>query len=147
MMTKREVVGMVMDGKKPPYVPWHFSFTEEPRRMLCGHFGTDDLDMAVGNHFLTLGNAIGFFEELENDRYRDAFGVIWDRSVDKDIGVVENCLLPEPDLTQLRLPNPRAPRSFEDMEPKISANPDRYRIFCIGFSLYERAWSMRGMET
>ncbi len=114
--------------------------------MLCDHFGTDDLDVALGNHFLELGSGIGFFEELENDRYRDVFGVIWDRSVDKDIGVVENCLLPEPDLSLLKLPNPLNPRIFEDIEPKISASPDRYRIFYIGFSLYERAWTLRGME-
>ena len=28
-MNKREVVKMVLDGKKPPYVPWSFGFTLE----------------------------------------------------------------------------------------------------------------------
>ena len=145
-MTKREVVAMVMDGKKPPYVPWHYSFTEESCKMLSDHFGCDDLDAAVDNHFLKLGNDYGFFDALENDRYRDVFGVIWDRSVDKDIGVVENLLLPEPDLSLLKLPDPLDPRFFENIESKIAASPECYRIFCIGFSLYERAWTLRGME-
>ncbi len=30
-MTKREVVRNVLEGKKPPYVPWSFSFTIEAR--------------------------------------------------------------------------------------------------------------------
>lgn len=37
---------------------------------------------------------------------RDAFGVIWDRRVDKDIGVVTNLQLPDPDLSAYRFPNP-----------------------------------------
>ena len=28
-MTKREIIKSVLDGKKPPYVPWSFKFTEE----------------------------------------------------------------------------------------------------------------------
>ena len=33
-MTKREVIKWVLDGKKPPYVPWSFKFTEEPKKEL-----------------------------------------------------------------------------------------------------------------
>ena len=28
-MNKRDVVKMVLEHKKPPYVPWHFGFTVE----------------------------------------------------------------------------------------------------------------------
>ena len=38
---------------------------------------------------MELGSAIGFFEDLGADRVRDVFGVVWDRSIDKDIGNVE----------------------------------------------------------
>lgn len=33
-MTKREVIKAVLDGKKPPYVPWSFKFTVEPKTQL-----------------------------------------------------------------------------------------------------------------
>ena len=36
-MTKREVVRIVLDGKKPPYVPWSFKFTKEPEELLLRH--------------------------------------------------------------------------------------------------------------
>ena len=36
-MTKREVVKMVLDGKKPPYVPWSHKFTIEPKELLMKH--------------------------------------------------------------------------------------------------------------
>jgi uroporphyrinogen decarboxylase len=145
-MTKRDVVRMVLEGKKPPYVPWSFSFTQEPLKTLQEHFRTDDLDAALDNHFLGLGNAIGFFEELPNDRFRDVFGVVWDRSVDKDIGVVEGDVLPEPDLSGYTFPDPLHAHFFDPIEPQIAARPDSFRVFCIGFSLYERAWTLRGME-
>ena len=32
--TKREVIKMVLDGQKPPYVPWSFKFTQEPKEQL-----------------------------------------------------------------------------------------------------------------
>lgn len=146
MMTKRDVVRTVLEGKKPPYVPWSYSFTQEPLKMLQQHFQTDDLDTVLDNHCLGLGNAIGFFEELPNERFRDVFGVVWDRSVDKDIGVVEGDVLPEPDLSGYTFPDPLEPRFFDPMEPQIALHSDSFRVFCIGFSLYERAWTLRGME-
>lgn len=145
-MTKRDVVKMVLNGQKPPYVPWSFSFTHEPTKILREHFKTDNLDPILDNHLMGLGNAIGFFEDIGNCRFKDAFGVIWDRTVDKDIGVVEGCVLKEPCLDGFSLPNPLDPRFFQDIDGRIAADPDSFRVFCIGFSLYERAWTLRGME-
>lgn len=43
-MTKREVVRQVLDGERPPYVPWSFSFTVEAEERLVEHYGTRDID-------------------------------------------------------------------------------------------------------
>ena len=145
-MTPREVVKKVLDGEKPPYVPWSYSFTKEARETLQAHLGCDDLDKAVGNHIVRVGNTVGFFENIGNGRFRDAFGVVWDRSVDKDVGVVENCLLPEPTMEDYSFPDPLALHLFEDIEPRLAKYPDCFRVFKINFSLYERAWSLHGME-
>ncbi len=144
---KRDVVRLVMEGKRPPYVPWHFQFTKEPWAMLVQHFGGEvAAEAAIGNHILELGSAIGFFDDLGQDRVRDVFGVVWDRSVDKDIGVVANCVLPEPTLAGYHFPDPLDPRFFAQMPEKIAMFPDRFRVFYLGFSLFERAWTLRGME-
>lgn len=145
-MTKREVMKMVLDGKKPPYVPWSFKFTQEPKEQLQAYYGVEDLDPILGNHILQLGNDIGFFDYLGDNRYRDVFGVVWDRSIDKDIGDVKTIVLPEPSLKGYTFPDPLDPRFFDNIESEISAKPDMFRCFQIGFSLYERAWTMRGME-
>ncbi len=145
-MTKREVIRTVLQGGRPPYVPWSIDLTSEARGLLARHAGRDDTDAWLGNHLLGLSSGIGFFDDLGGSRVRDMFGVTWDRSVDSDIGVVEGCVLPEPSLEGYRFPDPLDPRFFADIPGKIAAHAGRFRVFQIGFSLYERAWTLRGME-
>lgn len=66
-MTKREVIKCVLDGKKPPYVPWSFKFTKEPKEELMNYYATDDLDPVLGNHTCS-SERLGFFE---------VWGTIW----------------------------------------------------------------------
>jgi len=145
-MTAREVVRTAIEGGAPPYVPWSCSFTLEAAETLQRHFGTTVLDDSLRNHLYGLGHAVGFFTPLGNDLHRDIFGVVWDRSVDKDIGVVAQTVLPEPTLKGYPFPDPLDPRVFGDLQAGCRQAGDRYRVFQIGFSLYERAWTLRGME-
>ncbi len=144
-MTKREVVKLAIDHQPVPYVPWSFGFTVEAREKLVQHFGTSDLTDVLQNHLVALGAEVGFFTDLGNDRFRDIFGAIWNRSIDKDIGNVENCMLPEPTLEGYEFPDPVAPECFAGILEKIEKFGDRFRVFQVGFSLYERAWTLRGM--
>jgi len=146
-VTKREVVKEVLAGRVPPYVPWSFRFTQEAKAKLTEHYATRDLTTVLGDHILELGSDIGFFEDVGRQCVRDVFGVVWDRSVDKDIGNVQGKVLPEPTLRGYTFPNPLDPRFFADIPEKTARYPHRFRLFCLGFSLYERAWTMRGMET
>ena len=138
--------------ERPPYVPWSFGFTKEAKETLKAHYfqdsaaGDEDLYEKVGNHILKLGSDIGFFEESGPDRVRDVFGVEWDRSVDKDIGVVLGCVLPEPTLRGYSFPDPHDERFFRDIPGKLVRYGGRFRVFQIGFSLWERAWTLRGTE-
>lgn len=145
-LTKRDVVRMVLDGKKPPYVPWSFNFTVEPKEMLQKYYGVADLDLVLGNHFLQLGADIGFFDQIGDNLFQDVFKVVWDRSIDKDIGDISDCILSEPTLKGYQFPSPVDPRYFANIESEIALKPDLFRIFEIGFSLYERAWTLRGIE-
>jgi len=104
-MQKRDVVRLAFEGHKAPYVPWSCTFTMEAAEKLQKHFGDDDLDRVLDNHFVMLGDEIGFFTKLGSNRHRDVFGVVWDRSIDKDIGNVEGCVLPEPTLAGYELPD------------------------------------------
>ncbi len=130
-------------------MPWSFGFTVEAGERLLGHYGLTDLQElkeTLGDHLLRLGSETGWFEPAGPDRVRDAFGVIWNRSIDKDIGNVEGCRLAAPSLRGFQFPDPLDPRIFADIPAKIARHGDRFRVFEIGFSLFERAWTLRGME-
>jgi len=145
-MTRREVIRAVLEGRKPPYVPWEMGFTTEAWAKLSAHYGADKAWGRLDNHLLGVGGTDRFFTDLPNDRVRDYFGVEWDRSVDKDIGVVCNKVLRDPGLKGYSFPDPLNPMFFEGIPGAIAARPNLFRVFSIGFSLYERAWTMRGME-
>ncbi len=146
-MSKRDIIRTVLAAERPPYVPWSIGFTLEAAEKLRAYYGQEDLEPILDNHILSLGNGIGFFEDLGNDRMRDVFGVVWDRSVDKDIGVVENLVLADSTLAGYEFPDPLDARLFEDIPGKLARHGDCYRVFSIGFSLYERAWTLRGMTS
>ena len=144
-MTKREIVRRALEWDRPPYVPWNVGFTAEARQTLLGHYGeAAALEAALDNHFRGFGDGVGYFTDIGNDRVRDHFGVIWDRSYDKDIGNVEGLVLPRPDMRSFVMPDPDDPTVYAGMDE--AAASDRFCVFQIGFSLFERAWTLRGME-
>ena len=145
-MIKREVIKMALDGKKPPYVPWSFEFSKKALEKLEKHYNTKEIDNVLHKHFLELGSSVGFFNDVGNDCYQDVFGVVWDRSIEPDVGTPKGAVLTGPTLKGYNFPDPHDNRFFADIEPKIKKNPDSFRIFYLGFSLYERAWALRGME-
>ena len=145
-MTKREVAELAISGKKVPYTPWQFSFTQEPLEMLISHFGTKDLGHFLHPHMG--GGGTCSFTDCGIDRVKDNFGVVWDRSSDKDIGMVEGVLIPEPDISLYKFPNSGDPIFWKELEGTIKSDKNHgiYRVYNIGFSFYERAWTLRGME-
>ena len=146
-MTKRDVLTAALDGKKVPYTPWNMGFTFEAMEKLKQHFG-DNLSQELGNHIKDV-TVYPEHKNIGNDLYQDFFGVTWDRSEDKDIGIVKDCLLPEPDMSNYSFPSMDEVRRHQKNELKILESPstkEHFKIFSLGFSLFERAWTIRGME-
>jgi uroporphyrinogen decarboxylase len=146
-MEKKDIVKLALNWKQPPYVPWTFAFTQPASEKLKQHFQVDDLEDTLQNHMISMGNEIDFFQNVGGDCVQDIFGVIWDRSIDKDIGNVKGQVLQQPSLDGYSFPNPVDPNVFQDIPGKINKYPDRFRVFVVGFSLYERAWTLRGLQT
>lgn len=148
MSNKREVVQMALSHRRPPYVPWSFGFTFEARERLNACIKERGLSYPAdfGNHIVGVGGVRDHFEELPGAQFRDYFGVVWDRSEDKDIGVVANRLFPEPDMSLYKFPDPVGRLEFPDEAAGKASRGEAYPIFSIGFSLFERAWTLRGME-
>lgn len=143
---KKDIVAAVFNGKAPLYIPWSVGLTYEATKKVLEYLQGRDLDVWLDNHVEFMGNMTDFFADVGNGRYRDVFGAVWDKRIDKDIGVVEGVVLGEPTLSRYEFPDPLDKRFFSDMPEKINRVPDKFKVFHIGFSLYERAWSLRGMS-
>jgi uroporphyrinogen decarboxylase len=114
---------------------------------LKAHFGTENLDEMLGNHLAKYrARPADALVEIRPGYWRDEFGVVWNRTVDKDIGVVEDYLLKERSLAGYRFPDPKDPRRYACLPAFIAVNQRRFRYLSIAYSLFERAWSLRGME-
>ena len=86
-MRKREVVIEALEFRPPPYVPWAWSMTPGCADRMKQHLDVDDLSDFVGSHFLWLYSPVGRMKNIDSNHCRDVYGVVWDRTVDKDIGV------------------------------------------------------------
>ena len=117
------------------------------QRKLEEHFGGKEPlyrlgDCLVATQAVIVGEA---WVEVKPDFWRDEFGVVWNRTIDKDIGNVD---LPASRAVagRLHLPDPRDPRRYAHFPEAIRHRGDRLVGCSIGFSLFERAWTLRGME-
>jgi len=77
--------------------------------------------------------------------YEDEFGLIWDRTLDRDIGVPRGFVTPE-NINKIPWPDPTKAERFLQLQENIRDFPDRFQVMSIDFSLYERTWGLRGLE-
>lgn len=146
-MTPRERVYASLRFQDTDIVPYHVGFTAHAYNRMVEYYGNPAFGSRIGNHIAGISHRQGSsWVEVEPGHLRDEWGVIWNRTVDKDIGVVENQALPEATLDGYEFPPTPSPCLFELYPKFIEENRDLFRMASVGFSLFERAWSMRGME-
>jgi uroporphyrinogen decarboxylase len=161
-VTPKERVKNSIHFREVDKVPWQIDCTVDmAKRIMETHdlkekscnvlgkniFQYNTLNDFFGNHLSYVRvEAVNSTDEIRPGVWIDEWGVLWDRSIDKDIGTPVNRLLEDMNLAKLKTPDPFAPERYEHFEPVIKANPDRYIIVKFSRCLFERAWSLRGME-
>ena len=144
-MTPRERVWQSIHQQQPDFVPYHIIYTIPVKQKLEEHYQTTALDDVLGNHIVKYRLRLPDVE-VAPERWRDGYGVVWDRSVDKDIGVVTNYPLIKRDLSIINYPNPKDEHIYQGLPRFIADNHHRFRMASVGFALFERAWSLRNMQ-
>ena len=147
-MTIRDRVYAALAHQQTDIVPYQIDFTVEALEKVIDYYHDADIASHIGNH---LANAMydiyrATHTEVCPGYFRDHFGVIWNRTVDQDIGMVEGLCLPRPTLDGYQFPTVDAEFYRAIYRPFIAVNPCRFRFGAIGFSLFERAWTLRGMD-
>lgn len=145
-MTPRQRVWQAIRHMEPDRVPWQIGCTTPARRKLQEYFGTQALDEVLGNHLAKYRpRAPDALVEVRPGYWRDEFGVVWNRTVDPDIGVVEVYPLRSRSLEGVAWPDPHDPRRYAALPQFLEENHDRFCYVSMSFSLFERAWTLRSM--
>ena len=147
-MTNRERVLAAINHRSPDKVPYDVRFTQPAHAKMVEYYGDPDFESRLGNCFTWLRPhpPERRYVEVDPDVWRDEFGVQWDRHVDQDIGVVCNRLVTPENVKSFAFPDPHDPTRYESFDEVIAANQDTAVLVSLGFSLFERAWTLAGME-
>ncbi|HSW00370.1 MAG TPA: uroporphyrinogen decarboxylase family protein [Sedimentisphaerales bacterium] len=147
-MTNRERVLAAVGHRSPDKVPYDIRFTQTARATMAAHYGDPEFESRLGNCFTWLRPHLpdARFVEVAPDIWADEFGVRWDRRVDTDIGVVCNRLVTSENVRIFAFPDPDDPARYGSFDQAIGPNGDTAVLVSLGFSLFERAWTLAGME-
>lgn len=138
-----------MNHRKSDIIPYQMDCLSAAEKKLKSYFGDVDLGEAIGNHiamFEPSYYSIFKTEDIDNNKFKDAFGAIWELKPNEDIGTVISNPLKEPSLKGYHFPDPENVMELQGIPPFIEKYRDRFVMGAIGFSLYERAWILRGIE-
>jgi len=125
-------------------IPFQMDLTAEMEDKINKELGTEFLK-TVNNCFALERNES--FIKLDEKHQQDMFGAVWLMDEQGDFGVVNNPALTNPSVEGFSFPEPDEKLIREKCEHLVSTkNKDVFSMYLIGFSLYERAWSLRGVE-
>jgi len=144
MPTPRERMLTALRHEQPDVTPWQIDLTIDARDALAASLGDPEFERKIGNHLAL--HEIGYFVEQRPHHFQDRFGVVWNRSIDKDIGNVAEISLQQPSLDGYTFPTPDWADNAAGLARLVAEHPDELRVSGIGFSMFERAWTLRGME-
>lgn len=146
-MTNRERVMTALEHRSPDRVPYHIEFTVPAHEAMVRYTGDPDFATKLGNALTVLEPLLpNAWREVEPGIWADQFGVRWNRTVDKDIGVVCNQVVTQENVDSFRLPDPHEAARYAAIEAAVKAPYRGFTVVNLGFSLYERAWTLAGME-
>jgi len=146
-MTNRERVLASLRHEQPDRTPYSIGFTHNAYQAMAAYYGDPNFATKIDNCFAWHGTTVrDGWREVAPDIWEDEFGVQWNRTVDKDIGVVCNCRITPETLDEYRFPDPDDPTRYAEYDASIAAAPDQFHLADIGFSFFERAWTLAGME-
>jgi len=143
MSTRKNVID-ALEHRPPTRVPYHVRFTKPARDRLAAFYGDPDFEAKLDNCLSV--RRPRRWTQVRDNVWEDEFGVQWDRAIDKDIGVVANTLITPETLDEYTFPDPDDPTLYTDFEAGADAAADTLKVAKLSYNLFERAWSLVGME-
>jgi len=147
-MKTLERVLTALNHRQGDKVPYDIRFTQKAHAKMAQYYGDPEFESKLGNCFTW------FRPYPRNVRYRlvgpdiwqDEFGVRWNRTIDKDIGVPCNQLVTPQNINEFQWPDPNDPTRYDFIKEAVKKAGDGATLVSLGFALFERAWTLVAME-
>ncbi len=143
MSYRREVID-ALNHKQTPLTPWAFEITKGFEKAYKEKYPCEDVERDLDSHIM-----FGRYKKMEFQKenlYKDVFGVQWQLGQDGgDIGIPINTIVSDETVDSYKFPaidEPLLEKGLQDMRE----DTERFRMFRMTYSLYERAWSLMGMQ-
>jgi uroporphyrinogen decarboxylase len=146
-MTPRQRVIDSLEHRQPDKTPYHITFTAPAHEKMAAFYGDPEFEAKLGNCLAVLRTRLPELDVPGRPGIQvDEFGVEWDRTIDTDIGTVCNTKVTKESFAHYTFPDPAAEDRFSDFPQGLRENQDQFMVATIGFTLFERAWTLAGME-
>jgi uroporphyrinogen decarboxylase len=170
-VNRRERVIQAIRHQQPDFTPYNFHATASVYARVRRLYGLPtDLAVAefVGNHIAKVGGDFNVnpwastapvstvpsggpeglaTDGVEGSLHTDEFGCVWDRSSGEPYPVAHPMADDNATLDNYQMPDPRRRGRFDAARVQIVRNNGDVFVFGkLGMVLFERAWSIRGME-
>jgi uroporphyrinogen decarboxylase len=143
-MSYRQTVIDAIEKKQTPLTPWAFELTGEFEENYKKQFPCDSVEEHLQSHIM-----FGKYKNikfLSDTLYEDAFGVQWQLGDDGGyIGTPVNKLVNEDNVEAYVFPQIDEP-SINKAINEMREDKEHFRMFRLTYSLYERVWSLMGLE-
>lgn len=147
-MNRREQVIAALEHKECETLPFHIEFTQQALDNLIEYTGDKNIEEKIGS-YLHYTQYWGWPTEIEGKPgyFKDEFGVEWNRNgADKDIGLPDEPIIEDLSEDTYEFPVCDEARLRAEYEELIRTKGDRFTFAGFGFCMFERLWSIMGME-
>jgi len=147
-LTRKELVIQALTHHETPILPFHIEFTQQALDKLISYTGDPDIEEKIGSclHYIQYW---GWPTEIPEKPgyFRDEFGVEWNRNgADKDIGLPDKAVIEDLEDYEYEFPKCDEARLRAEFEELVRTKGDRFTFVGFGFCMFERLWSLTGME-
>ena len=143
-MDYRKRVIDALGHKQTELTPWAFELTSEFAALYKEQFPCDNVEKDLHSHIM-----FGKYKKVEwlnETLYQDAFGVRWQLGHDGgDIGIPVNKPVSAETVEAYSFP-PINEEALSEGLRSMREDREHFRMFRFTYALYERAWSLMGME-
>jgi uroporphyrinogen decarboxylase len=146
IVTNKERVKKAINFEETDIVPHNVIFTEQIYKIIADKIGENYIDK-INNH-ITMIELVKPQIEVKEGFFKDEYGVVWDKTgADKDIGMPASYqIATEEDFDNFNFPEVDETFVRSECERLMETDENNFRVAALGFSIFERLWTLMGIE-